>query len=44
MKVSFIGNNFQKTGGESHKVGELSGIVIFELEAYLEPKILQAMN
>jgi len=27
-------------GGESHKVGELSSVVIFEFEAYPEPKIL----
>ena len=27
-------------GGESHKVGELSTVVVFELEAYPEPKIL----
>jgi hypothetical protein len=27
-------------GGESHKVGELSSGVTFELEAYPEPKIL----
>jgi hypothetical protein len=27
-------------GGEGHKVGELSAVVIFDLEAYPEPKIL----
>ena len=27
-------------GGESRIVGELSSVVIFDLEAYLEPKIL----
>ena len=31
-------------GGEIHKVGELSSAVIFEFEAYPEPKILSAAD
>jgi hypothetical protein len=31
---------FQENGGEGLKVGELSPEVCFELEAYLEPKVL----
>ncbi|QLY25770.1 hypothetical protein [Bdellovibrio sp. KM01] len=30
----------RKNGGESHKVDEHSPVVIFELEAYPEPKAL----
>ena len=31
---------FQPLGGESHNVGELFSVVVFELEAYPEPKCL----
>jgi hypothetical protein len=38
-----IGKNL-KNGGENAKVGEHSAVVIFELEAYPEPKILSSQE
>ncbi len=34
----------KKSGGENAKVGEHSAVVIFELEAYPEPKILTSIE
>lgn len=34
----------RKSGGESRKVGELRSVVVFEMEAYPEPKVLSAAN
>lgn len=39
-----FGQILKSDGGENPKVGEHRGVVVFELEAYPEPKVLSQMD